>query len=142
MRRLLGYLLLPFWAWAQGEDTIRRYVLDTITITEARGLSALSGESGVEKVRRLLGGVQLAYRSVPFAQEVVYQGLLPAQTQLTIDGMRVLPACVDRMDPVLTFVEAAVVESASWRSDWGATPTFRWGCPPLAESQAEKPPYL
>lgn len=122
-------LLVLSGVWAQEEDTLRSYTLDTIAITDFRTLSAFSGESGVEKVQRLLSGVQLAYRAVPFAQEVVYQGLLPQQTQLTIEGMRVLPACVDRMDPVLTFVEAALIESATWRAQWGATPTLSVGLP-------------
>lgn len=127
-RRYLAGLLFC-WAWAQPEDTLRSYTLDTIAITAVRSLSSLSGESGAEKIPRLLPGVQLAYRSVPFAQEVVYQGLLPQQTQITIEGMRVLPACVDRMDPVLTFVEAAAVESADWQAQWGATPTLSVGLP-------------
>lgn len=135
--RLLRFLLALFlsWVWAQGEDTLRSYVLDTVAITEVRSLSSFSGESGAEKLMRLFSGVQLAYRAVPFAQEVVYQGLLPQQTQITIDGMRVLPACVDRMDPVLTFVEAAAMESATWQSQWGATPTLSVGLPsPEGES--------
>ncbi len=69
------------------------------------------------------------YRSVPFAQEVVYQGLMPQQLQLTLAGMRIHPACVDRMDPVLTFVEPAVVETIQERpsKDGEARLPWRWG---------------
>ncbi|MCX8113178.1 MAG: TonB-dependent receptor [Bacteroidia bacterium] len=118
-------ILLVGFLWSQ-EDSVRSYQVDTVRIEALRSLSASVSEGNAEKVFRLAPGTQGVYRSVPFAQEVVYQGLMPQQTQITIDGMRLLPACVDRMDPVLTFVETAVIDYATWRtmSNWGATPTL------------------
>ncbi|MEN3040565.1 MAG: TonB-dependent receptor [Bacteroidia bacterium] len=122
--RRFSVLLLMSLLWGQVEDSVRIYDLDTVRIEGL--LSSTSGETSADKVVRYLPATQLAYRSVPFAQEVVYQGFLPTQTQITIGGMRVLPACVDRMDPVLTFLEAAVVEGVDWRraTKWGGTPTL------------------
>ncbi len=111
--------------WAQEIDTIPNYEVPTVQIGGVRPLGASSAEGSVEQLSRE-GFFVPVYRSVPFAQEVVYQGLLPQQTQVVIDGMRVIPACVDRMDPVLTFVESAALEGANWsaRQNWGVTPTL------------------
>ncbi|MCS7297739.1 MAG: TonB-dependent receptor [Bacteroidia bacterium] len=127
--RHLRVLPFCFLLWGQEADTTRLYILDTIYIQGISLQHATVSESGVERISRLLPFTQLVYRSVPFAQEVAYQGLLPTQTQITIEGMRVVPACVDRMDPVLTFVEAAVIEEASWQraARWGAMPTLQVG---------------
>lgn len=113
-------------ALAQEVDSLPAYALDTIRIQDIRTYPLRAAEMSVDKVQRLLPATQLVYRSVPFAQEVVYQGFLPQQTQVTIEGMRILPACVDRMDPVLTFIEGPAVESANWQTvhNWGATPTL------------------
>lgn len=113
--------------WAQERvDSLPVYTLDTVRIEEGRQLDGWWGEASVEQVQRTLPGVQLVYRSVPFAQEVTYQGFLPQQLQITIEGMRIVPACVDRMDPVLTFVEATSIGVAAWQSNqgWGVSPTL------------------
>lgn len=122
--RLLSLLSIAL-LWAQ-QDSVPTYVIDTVRIQAMQAKLSTLSEQNTDKVVRLAPGTQLVYRSVPFAQEVVYQGLLPTQTQVTIDGMRLLPACVDRMDPVLTFVEAIAIEGASWQTttNWGATPTL------------------
>ncbi len=109
--------------WAQGVDSLPVYTLSPVTIEALQAPRSAPGETSIEQLQRL-GLIQPVYRSVPFAQEVVYQGLLPTQTTILIEGMRVLPACVDRMDPVLTFVEGTILEEAAWtpRQQWGATP--------------------
>lgn len=94
--------------WAQSLDSLPTYLLPTVPIEGALGTSTLVlNESSTERLQRE-GLIQPVYRSVPFAQEVVYQGLLPTQTSVSIEGMRVLPACVDRMDPALTFLEGSI----------------------------------
>ncbi|MDW8416880.1 MAG: TonB-dependent receptor [Bacteroidia bacterium] len=127
MFRSGSYLaLFAAFLWGQVEDTLKTYDLDTVRIEGYQNTLLLVGETSADKAVRLLPATQLVYRSVPFAQEVVYQGFLPTQTQVSIEGMRVLPACVDRMDPILTFVEAAAIEGVSWQNtnNWGATPTM------------------
>ncbi|MCX7980519.1 MAG: hypothetical protein N3A68_05690 [Bacteroidia bacterium] len=123
-----GFWLLLGWVWAQDRDSLPEYFLDSVPIVSMspQAISAASTQSGPEKVAQLLPDLKLVYRSVPFAQEVVYQGFLPQQMQVTIEGMRVVPACVDKMDPVLTFTEASSIAGASWenRQAWGATPTL------------------
>jgi len=106
---------------AQEVDSLPEYEVAPVEIRAYRPTVAPSYEGVGERLLRV-GLTQLVYRSVPFAQEVVYQGLLPQQTQVTIEGMRVVPACVDRMDPVLTFVEQAAWEGATWSpiQSWGA----------------------
>lgn len=125
MRWGCGVLLLGLWGMAQEIDSIPAYDIPTVEIRAQRHTTPPSYEGVGERLMRV-GLINLVYRSVPFAQEVVYQGLLPQQTQVTIEGMRILPACVDRMDPVLTFVEQASLAGASWSStqSWGATPTL------------------
>ncbi|MCX7606959.1 MAG: TonB-dependent receptor [Bacteroidia bacterium] len=107
-------------------DTLKEYEIDTVRIEGIQTPIATIGETSPSRLSRLLPTTQLVYRSVPFAQEVVYQGLLPQQTQVTIEGMRIVPACVDRMDPILTFVEISVMEGATWQNlqSWGNTPTL------------------
>lgn len=126
MRR--GFWLLLGLVWAQEPDSLPEYFLDSVPIVSRtpQAISAASAQSGPEKVAQLFSDLKLVYRSVPFAQEIVYQGFLPQQMQVTIEGMRVVPACVDRMAPVLTFIEASSMEGASWenRQAWGATPTL------------------
>ncbi len=116
---------LCIWLVAQEADSLPSYEIPTVDIHGQRHTLPSSYEGVGERLMRA-GLVNLVYRSVPFAQEVVYQGLLPQQTQVTIDGMRILPACVDRMDPVLTFVEQAALAEATWSptQSWGATPTL------------------
>lgn len=126
MKRTFPYLCAAL-LWGQNPDTLPEYYMETVQIQALQTRSLTTGEQSVDKLMRLTPATQPVYRSVPFAQEVVYQGFLPTQTQITIDGMRVLPACVDRMDPVLTFVEAAAMESANWQGTWGATPTLQVG---------------
>ncbi len=125
MPRQWTVLLSGLWLLAQEVDSLPTYEVLPVEIRGQR-LTVPASSDGVGERLLKAGLVQLVYRSVPFAQEVVYQGLLPQQTQVTIDGMRVLPACVDRMDPVLTFVEQAALEGASWSPtlSWGATPTL------------------
>ncbi|MDW8236507.1 MAG: TonB-dependent receptor [Bacteroidia bacterium] len=63
---------------------------------------------------------------MPFAQEISYQGLLPQQTLINIEGMQILPACVDNMDPVPTFIEPLALEN-TFSPGWGTrgvTPTL------------------
>ena len=110
---------------AQEVDSLPEYEVAPVEIRAYRPTVAPLYEGVGERLLKV-GLTNLVYRSVPFAQEVVYQGLLPQQTQVTIEGMRVVPACVDRMDPVLTFVEQAAWEGATWSpmQSWGATPTL------------------
>lgn len=124
--RKFGLLLTVGFLWGQEKDSLPTYTVDTVRIEEVSANRLSPFENSVDKVLRLAPNTQSVYRSVPFAQEVVYQGLLPTQTQVTIDGMRILPACVDRMDPVLTFIEAAALENVAWQAAerWGATPTM------------------
>jgi len=125
MRWRLGGALLIAWVAAQEADSLPTHEAPPVEIRAHSPVIPPSHE-GIGQRIQMTGLTNLVYRSVPFAQEVVYQGLLPQQTQVTIDGMRVVPACVDRMDPVLTFVEQAAWEGAAWSAtqSWGATPTL------------------
>jgi len=125
MRWGWGLWLLGLWGMAQEVDSFPAYEIPMVEIRAQRHTIPPSYEGAGERLMRA-GLTHLVYRSVPFAQEVVYQGLLPQQTQVTIEGMRILPACVDRMDPVLTFIEQASLAGASWSptQSWGATPTL------------------
>ncbi len=55
---------------------------------------ALHAVAGVEMVRR-----------ANFALEPSLRGAQPKQTSITIDGMKIFTACVDRMDPVTSYIE-------------------------------------
>ena len=55
---------------------------------------ALHGIAGVEMVRR-----------ANFALEPTLRGAQPQQTSIVIDGMKIFTACVDRMDPVTSYIE-------------------------------------
>ncbi|RMF52784.1 MAG: hypothetical protein D6750_01770, partial [Bacteroidetes bacterium] len=127
MRWRLGLLAIPLWGQVL-PDSVPAYVLPSVTIQDSLA-GRQEARSVSEGLPEKLPFARMVYRSVPFAQEVVYQGFLPQQVQLTVGGMRIHPACVDRMDPVLTFVEPAEVETvqeAPWRS-WGAGPLLEVG---------------
>ncbi|MCS7188417.1 MAG: TonB-dependent receptor [Bacteroidia bacterium] len=126
---LRGLVCLQVLLSQEVSDTMRMLVLDTVRIEATRSNVLLIGETSVDKVARLLSALHMAYRGVPFAQEVVYQGFLPHQTQITIEGMRLLPACVDKMDPVISYIEGPIIEGADWegKQNWGVMPTLSVG---------------
>lgn len=75
--------------------------------TQARtndGSQLNSTVNGVEDLVRNIAGVQLIQRG-QFALEPMIRSFQASQIGMTIDGMKVYGACVDRMDPASSYIE-------------------------------------
>lgn len=117
--RALGYL--PAEALAEPGAAVRlalqsaAFAIDEIVVA---GRAPVSGEIGAprafnatEDLLTRLPGLDLIRRGA-FAWEPTVRGLQGGQIALTIDGMRVYGACVDKMDPASSYVEPENLERA------------------------------
>ncbi len=71
-----------------------------------------TGLSSSDELIGRLGGVNMIRRG-NYAYEPVIRGLSGGQINVTIDGMKMLGACTDKMDPVSSYVEPQNLESIS-----------------------------
>src|SRR5690606_35871383 len=63
-----------------------------------------------DKILDRLSGVALIKRG-NYAWEPVIRGLQAAQISMSIDGMHMIGACTDRMDPISSYLEPSNLES-------------------------------
>jgi iron complex outermembrane receptor protein len=87
----------------------RDLALDQIVVQGVRALTndgtqLQASVNGVEDLVGNIAGVSLMQRA-NFALDPMIRGFQGAQIGLTIDGMKVYGACVDRMDPASSYIE-------------------------------------
>lgn len=87
-----------------------------VVVTSARlpswytGLYADVRTRPVEEQLRTMAGLDLVSRA-NMAREPVIRGVRDSRVEVTIDGMRMTPACVDGMDPLTAYLEADNMQS-------------------------------
>ena len=120
MRHLLLWwliLLLPTSLWAQeSADTakIERRTLPDVTVLSSRKdyereVEDPSGNINLQLSK--INGLNLISRG-NFGREVIYRGQQGKRMQIRIDGMRVMSACTDRMDPITSYLGVGQVQNA------------------------------
>lgn len=100
--------------FAQENDSLfKEYILEKeinvnfnrIDLTkEETGFHKSSNLSSTEEILSRFSGVSFIRRG-NYAPEPVIRGLNTNQIDVTINGMRVMSACTDKMDPVTSYVE-------------------------------------
>lgn len=60
--------------------------------------------------------IQLVNRS-GYAPEISYRGLNAFQTLVKVDGIRIIGACTDRMDPAMSYVETSNLKAIQTQND-------------------------
>lgn len=91
--------------------------LDVVTVDGARGVAAEPSAprhalATTEDLLARLQGVSLVQRGA-FAAEPVVRGYSGGQIALLVDGMPVVGACVDKMDPASSYIEPENLESVT-----------------------------
>lgn len=112
-------ILLSYNANAQ-EDSIQQHT-DTASITSLQEVIIISQQSVVNNINKPLAqlddylektnAVNMINRGV-YGREPYLNGMAPDRSVITIDGMRIYPACTDRMDPISSYVEITNLSKA------------------------------
>lgn len=110
---MIALVIIPFLFIAEPADSTRsdtaRYTKQTVVIEADNCATACTPGTPRAQMRSIddlmsQGGAGLIQRAA-FACEPVVRGLRGGQLSMSIDGMKVHSACVDKMDPATSYVE-------------------------------------
>jgi iron complex outermembrane receptor protein len=109
-----------------GQDSLRFHAEEIVVYGSASFQQQAKVLNATDDALSLSQSVQLMRRA-NFAQEPAIRGMNAGQIAVTIDGMKMYPACVDRMDPISAYIEIENLERLDIRAgarDFAFAPTI------------------
>ncbi|MEX0684981.1 MAG: TonB-dependent receptor [Balneolales bacterium] len=106
--------------------------LNTVYISSDKVMACCTGSHShintptVDEYLKNLSGVDMINRA-NYAREPVIRGMQGNRVDVLIDGMRLTPACVDKMDPQTAYIETENLKSVSIQKSAGTGPATGTG---------------
>lgn len=123
MKKIIILLLLPFFLLAESEqDSISNieYKSDEIIVIDddfnAVQKNMNTVLNSVDDLLKYNNSIDLITRA-NFASEAIVRGYDQNRLSVTIDGMRLFSACIDKMDPITSYIEVENLKASEVSAD-------------------------